>query len=82
MYLINRRGQPARGDRPTWRSGGKVMLRNFTEGLGLGWVVWNNQSEIEWKRYLKMECQKAVRARCINLLEPELFFFNFSTFCI
>jgi hypothetical protein len=43
MYLINRRGQPARGDRPTWKLGGKVILRNVTKGLGMGWVVWNDQ---------------------------------------
>lgn len=45
MYLINRHGQPARGDRPTWKLGGKVMLQNVTKALGLGWVVWNDQSE-------------------------------------
>jgi len=66
MYLISRRGQPARGDRPTWRLGGKIMLRNVTEDPGLGWVVWNDQSEIKWKRCLKLECQEAVRARCIK----------------
>jgi hypothetical protein len=55
MYLINRCGQSARGDRPTWRLGGKVMLRNVTEGPGLRWVVWNEHSEIKWKRYLKLD---------------------------
>jgi hypothetical protein len=66
MYLINRRGQPARGDRPTWGLGGKVMSRNVTKGLGLGWVVWNDQRETKWKRYLKLEYQEAVHARCIK----------------
>ena len=47
MYLINRRGHPARGDGPSWRVGGEVMLRHVTEGLALGWLVWNDQRETE-----------------------------------
>jgi hypothetical protein len=66
MYVINRRGQPARGDGPTWRLGGKVMLRNVTKCPELGWVFWNDQSEIKWKRYLKLACQEAAHARCIK----------------
>lgn len=66
MYLINRRGQPARGDRPTWGLGGKVMLRNITKVPGLGWVVWNGQSEVKRKRYLQLEFQEAVHAKCIK----------------
>lgn len=66
MYIINRRGQPARSDRPTWKLGGKVMLRNVTKGIELGWVVLNDQRETKWKRYLKLECQEAVHARRIK----------------